>query len=446
MANSPGQTTSLTSNGHEASLKACRRYCDRISDLQDALTLQILSFLPTKQAVATSVLSKRWVRLWTLVPNFDLQDSEICRIDEQAKQKFVHIVYRVLLLNKAGFAEKFRLHCIADYGQPFISTWICSAMERGLQQVDISFSETNSELKKLPSGLFLMKTLKILKLHGYIMVDVPVSVCLPSLKILHLLWVSYANVKSVNCLISGCPNLEELRIDAFIRLENMVHFNISTPTLNSLSLDLRSCRDIQYLQKRVEINTPCLKYLNLSFYGHRYIVKTFPSLVDANISILGSYGTEEVRVLNGVKCLKLRGSLEHFALPPARRSFPSFVNLTQLQLHGKINLVVALLFLQNSPRLKTLAVHDEASDRLRRWELPKLVPICLETSLKRARFNFEGLEGELEMVEYILKNAKVLRTMEIYTGNDLSSDSKLCLLKKLSMLPRSSETCQLSFD
>ncbi|XVF78329.1 hypothetical protein PTKIN_Ptkin14bG0123500 [Pterospermum kingtungense] len=444
MANSPGQTTSSSSNGHEASLKACRSYCDRISNLPEALILQILSFLPTKQAVATSVLSKRWVRLWTSVPTLHLQDSSICRIDEQAKKTFVHIVYRVLLLNKAGFVEKLRLHCNSDYGQLCINTWICSAMERGLQQVDISFSEANLELKKLPSGLFLMKTLKILKLHSKIMVDVPVSVCLPSLKILHLLRVSYANVKSVSCLISGCLNLEELRIDANIYPENMVHFNICSPTLNSLSLTLRSSSNLQYLEKSVEINTPSLKYLNLSFSGeHRYIVKTFPSLVDANISIPDSYETDQIRVLNGVKCLKLHGNLEHFALP---RSIPSFVNLTQLELHGKINLVVASLFLQNSPRLKTLAVHDKAHDRLKPWELPKLVPICLLTSLTRACFKFEGLEGELEMVEYILMNARVLRTMEIYTRSELSSDSKLCLLKKLSMFPRSSETCQLSFN
>ena len=81
-----------------------------------------------------------------------------------------------------------------------------------------------------------------------------------------------------------------------------------------------------------------------------------------------------------------------------------------------------------------------------RWTQPKQVPGCFLSSLTRVCFEkFEGLEDELKMVEYFLKNARVLRTMEIYTS-DLSSDSKLCLLKKLSMFRRSSETCQLSFN
>lgn len=317
MANSPGQITSSRSKGWRASLKACQiSNVDRISNLPDALILQIFSFLSTKQAVATSVLSKKWVRLWTLVPALNLQDSDICSFDDddqQSKLRFVHIIYRSLLLNKAGYVEKLRLRCHQDYGQPFISTWICSAMERGLQHVDINVSRKT----KLPGGLFSMKTLKILKLLGGSMVDViPVSVCLPNLKILHLLWVKYSNVKSISRLISGCLNLEDLRVEVDVGVENPVDFNISIHTLNSLSLTLENCYVLPNREIRVEINTPSLKNLKLSFSGngrHQYIAKTFPYLVDANIFTSGSYGTEQIRVLNGVKCLKLHGTLDHFA-------------------------------------------------------------------------------------------------------------------------------------
>lgn len=46
---------------------------NRISQLPEALILEILSLLPTEVAVATSVLSKQWQSLWKMLPklNFD---------------------------------------------------------------------------------------------------------------------------------------------------------------------------------------------------------------------------------------------------------------------------------------------------------------------------------------------------------------------------------------
>jgi hypothetical protein len=46
---------------------------DRISELPDPILEHILSFIPTKQTLQFSILSKRWQKVWALFPIPDFE-------------------------------------------------------------------------------------------------------------------------------------------------------------------------------------------------------------------------------------------------------------------------------------------------------------------------------------------------------------------------------------
>ena len=51
-----------------------RNYSDFFDSLPDSLLIHILSYLPTRDSIITSTLSRRWRHLWTLIP-FDFSKS-----------------------------------------------------------------------------------------------------------------------------------------------------------------------------------------------------------------------------------------------------------------------------------------------------------------------------------------------------------------------------------
>ncbi|CAA7024404.1 unnamed protein product [Microthlaspi erraticum] len=88
---------------------------DRVSNLPDELLHQILSFLPTKDAAVTSVLSERWLNLWKLNPNLDIDDTDFLRPEDgkgeraEIRQSFVDFVDSVLARQGDSPIKKFSL-------------------------------------------------------------------------------------------------------------------------------------------------------------------------------------------------------------------------------------------------------------------------------------------------------------------------------------------------
>ncbi|PRQ42522.1 putative F-box domain, leucine-rich repeat domain, L domain-containing protein [Rosa chinensis] len=224
--------------------KACIE--DRISGLPDAIFFHIISFLETRDAVKTCLLSHTWNNVWTYVPNLEVYvSSPKYDSDEHVPQP--GFVDRVLLFRNLSNIHKFSLIClgIEDYFDR-IDAWVCTAIRRNVVELNLDLYTTPSNsyegCLKLPTSIFICKTLVVLKLilTDQVIAIPPNSSCFPSLKYLDV-QVSYpvavdALAKLFSCCFSA---LEDLIIHGNLgrlRDDEVLNLTISAPKLKRLQI------------------------------------------------------------------------------------------------------------------------------------------------------------------------------------------------------------------
>ncbi|KAI3457471.1 hypothetical protein Pfo_014134 [Paulownia fortunei] len=342
----------------------------------------ILSFLPTKFSVATSILAKRW------------------RFAE-----FSDIMNRVMLLYKVQRLDTFRL----SYTRMSVA---CINLRH-----------------ELPMSLrAICKTLVDLRLHYCVGIPITDVVCLPSLKKLHLYSVQYDVDETLPHLLSGCPVLEELIIEGIVD-EDLVCCYISSPTIKRLTVDFHA---------------PALRYLQLQDCLSEHIsARTLTSLIEADICF-NNYKVEEdyfYIVINffdslcNVKFLKFSSGYNEFLDMPFADSSQStirFDNLTKLELAA--DWLFLTKFLEGADNLEVLIIREVDED-LKYWMEPEQVPTCLLSHLRSITIDqFGCTEHEFEMIRYLLTNSQVLKRMEIYSQHH-----------RISLFQRGSEACELTW-
>jgi hypothetical protein len=216
---------------------AVARAVDKISSLPDAILSGILSLIPTKEAVATSILSKRWIHLWKSVDNINL--SEVKVNDAVSSYKFNEFMYSVLVSHVAAgsnFINSFDLNITYDETALASSTfhnitkWIDLVVQRRLKHLslqihmcDIGCPDVEEDNHfKLPISIFTCKTLVSLDLcsfrvEGFCFSSIGFG--FPSLKTLHLIDIRFHQDRDFMLLLAGCPNLEDL-LASFIDIQD----------------------------------------------------------------------------------------------------------------------------------------------------------------------------------------------------------------------------------
>ncbi|XP_058732189.1 F-box protein At3g03040-like isoform X2 [Vicia villosa] len=344
---------------------------DIISDLPESVINYILSFLPTKDAVRTSVLSKRWIEKWTLITNVELDDSVFYSSKKKSERKtlqqcFINFVNRVLLLTGSHSVESFSLAIANNYDPSVLNTLITCILKKRVKKLSISLSKelTFSTLTtyylynhatcleelvltiktyysaiKIPlykiSGVFLFTSLKLLKLYGVTFtIDKSQQIIFSVLKKFesqNCLWLS-AGVADVTLELKA-PLLESVYI-----MQNRVPLTSELPCKIKFS-DSR-LKEFTYegdgMTKDIVLSDPP-SACNATFTNN------FSSVQETETRV-----SPLLEQFSQVKRIKLQ-----FYTEPNVAILPKFAMLSYLEL-GFVDIKFLLGLFQNSPALNTL--------------------------------------------------------------------------------------------
>jgi len=214
---------------------------DRLSELPDPILDHILSFIPTKQILQLSILSKRWQNVWTLlpIPEFEqhLFTNNLRKVPpnekqeefQRKKQEFKNFVERYLLghYRQRLSINKFRLHMMLDDESDcaLLNRWIDYAIDCNLKEfilhvwIDQKRYELPTKEYELPERVFVAKSITELKLCRCKLKSFYSDINLPSLKKL----VLGINVDDqiVQDLIAGCRDIEEMTFECCYGLKSL---------------------------------------------------------------------------------------------------------------------------------------------------------------------------------------------------------------------------------
>ncbi|KAL4562057.1 hypothetical protein LXL04_034247 [Taraxacum kok-saghyz] len=411
---------------------------DRISCLPNDVLCHILSFLPTKHAVATSLLSSRWVNLWAFLPIIDLDNSLYLNPlkKESNSVVFLDFVERVLTVNRSQTVRKFRLHVNNSCGQSMsrINGFIHNVISRNVIEIDLGIY-LNFPLDDDCLKISNSESLKVLKISSDNGLRMPAfSGCFPNLRVFDVRVSLYESGEDLITKLFPCLSvLEKLSLVGDLTdCTGKLYFNICGAALKSLELELL-IDNYDDCDAMVVIDAPQLEYLRLKDgFLASYLVKNKPAISEVSLDV-GDYDEEFLEFLDeeGPTRLTRFNELLHnlvnskFISVSARTSkviFSQKWNLPVLPSLMKLELVVhtsswilLLYWLENCPNLKVLSLiikekPEEDSDMLEELELtkPDDVPSCLTLRVKEIEIQRLGKVEEEEMLKYLLENANAL--------------------------------------
>ena len=286
---------------------------DFISCLPDDVCSLIVSFLPAKEAVATSTLSKRWRYVYASSPSLDFDFSLFPRTRGR-KQAFVCFVDCTLELFSGLELRSFRLS-MEDYGghEPRIEDWVGFAVAHEVQELE--FGLPRGKLSKIPDTVFQCGSLTDMKLRmADYAFELPSPVGLKRLRSLEIKSVSLMQKgEFFKQLFENCLSIEEVVIE---------ECKIDVLEIDGERLERLTVCDCHWLSPGwMKVSAPRLRCFNyIGAVAGEHCLQNLGSLVEVILNLRAppsvAYESDEHCLLLLMKLAQMIGNAKVLTLSP----------------------------------------------------------------------------------------------------------------------------------
>ncbi|MED6173960.1 hypothetical protein PIB30_064581 [Stylosanthes scabra] len=424
---------------------------DRISALPNPVLCHILSFVPTKTAVRTTVLSPGWRHLWKNLNTLDFSDDSHELFDETGEsfKRFANFVNNVLdKRNEPHDIHVLRLSCGHSNFDPVnassISAWVRATIGPNLKEFTLTLFANDALGFVMPHSLLSCTKLVTLSLSGciHVLPKYPLIVDLLSLK---TLFMDIDYLDSFDEILKKCPVLETL-CASFVLKQPM---RVCMPqTLKTLKLAIKN-----KVAAAIEVHASGLACVSFAHAASNfnYIVGDLNNVTEVCLNIYATH--EPIYVLLNLldeirmtKILALHRLTTKWLLQDRIQVFPDFDHLIRLEIifpWFDSTFLMSLLHRCYILQDLKIQIEEELPIVSQTWTEPTNDFPCLESCLSSFHFvGYLGIHDETKFVGYILKRGLVLNTINIDLDESLDINTKNDVLMKLFAMSRASPLCQ----
>ncbi|CAG7861680.1 unnamed protein product [Brassica rapa] len=407
---------------------------DRISALPDDLLVKILLFVPTKNIVTTVILSKRWRTIWTEVPRLEYEDI-VSNINSEQKSVW-WFLEKSLQLHKAPILESLCIQlkeiCPTNVD---VAKLVAQAVDRSLRRLLFHLSWL-AKPTSMPNRLYTCETLTEMELFNKIILDVPPSVCLPSLAKLFLFCVVYKDDVSLVRLLSNCP---VLRILLVIRSEedgNVKKYTVKVPSLEEFTYLYKRPLSLAENTRSLVLDCPALTKLSINDHsGDSCSIGNMPSIVRAELSTFCYPDKKILRHISSATSLSLTLT-EELVVMCRPDNFSQLVDLTITPCDSGW-LEQLMLMLKSNNELQSLTIKSGHVEDINKTHLRDLMSDAHRC--ESMMLEFEGLlldysrqRATVETMDKLLNLAKAAQLPEkisrMFNGEHINSTENRSVL------------------